>query len=71
MNPGGLFWHTTLDHEEVVNQLSQVAADLVSECDPRIVEGEWVPLQYMENKHYLALNTLASIALLPSTEDDR
>lgn len=65
---GGLYWDYTLDVEETTMHLRNEAFDLVEELDPFMVEGRMTPQRY-ESMGYLALNTLVSIALLPTTEE--
>lgn len=64
--PTGLFWNFDLDLDEVANELNPVAFDMVDDLDPRIREGAGVSKAYYEGQAYTALNTLVSIALLPS-----
>lgn len=67
MMGGGLMWPFDLDLDEVANELTPVAFDLVDELDPRVSLGRPVTQPYYEGQAYLTLNTLVSITLLPET----
>lgn len=67
----GLNFPFDLDLDEVANELTPVAFDLVDELDPRVNETPHrVSAAYYEGQAYTALNTLVSITLLPTARKE-